>query len=381
MSAPLTFDTPQAARFLNLLAGDDLVTFQTFSDREELKVKRPGRKDYDPNAKVGHGTLETRADAALLENLNAKGAGVYVMVNVGDGNGRTAKNVVRVRALFIDTDGAPFPANLPLTPHLIVQSSPGKWHLYWLVSGLELCDFATLQKALAKHYGTDLSIHDLPRVMRLPGFYHHKAEPVMVQLLEAHAHPPYNAADIFTAWPFLPEQLDRERQAEAEKEQHRAELLKLAAERRANLPDDADRDRRRALAILAAHHDRVANASSGTRHETLKESAYALGGYVGSGYLEAHEVEDVLSAAAEVCGLPDGEAAEVIRWGLDKGAEKPLELTPNGPRMFGAKPSFGAKGSALNLLRPSQPKPYLGQSCSERKVMGAKPLLGGKPCL
>jgi hypothetical protein len=312
-------------------------------------------------------------------HLNAQGAGVFVMVNAGDGKGRTARNVTRVRALFLDTDGAPFPADLPLMPHLVVESSPGRWHLYWLVNGLELSDFTTLQKGLAEHYDTDPSVHDLPRVMRLPGFFHRKAEPVMVQLLEAHDHPPFSPEDVFRAWPFLTERLEHERQSKAEKERQRAELLKLAAERRATPPDDTDRDRRRALAILAAHHDRVANAGSGTRHETLKESAYVLGGYVGSGYLEAHEIEDVLSAAAEVCGLPDGEAANVIRWGLDKGAEKPLDLTLEKPHMFDAKPSFGAKGCALNLSRSSRSKPCLVQSCSERR--GAKPLLGGKLCL
>lgn len=324
-----TPDLEQARRYLLTLASCEPVIFQTFSDRDELKIKRPGKKDYDPNAKVGHGTLETNADATPLEHLNAKGAGVYVMVNTGDGKGRTTENVVRVRALFIDTDGAPLPTDTPLLPHLIVQSSPGRWHLYWLVDGLELADFATLQKALAEHYGTDPSIHDLPRVMRLPGFYHCKAEPVMVQLLEAHDHPAYTPADIFKAWPFLTERLEQERLAEAERERRRADILRRAAERRAQPSTDTS-DQARAKKLLQAHHDTVASAGDGSRHETLKRAARALGGYVAGGYLEAHEVEDALRAAAEVCGLPDGEAADVIRWGLDKGAEKPLELPDRG---------------------------------------------------
>jgi hypothetical protein len=56
-----------------------------------------------------------------------------------------------------------------------------------------------------------------------------------------------------------------------------------------------------------------------------------LGGYVAGASLEFHEVEDVLLAAATVCGLPDAEAAAVIRWGLVNGAENPLELTENVP--------------------------------------------------
>lgn len=247
------------------------------------------------------------------------------MINEGSGRGRKTGNVVRVRAVFVDTDGAPFPALLPLKPHMVVQSSPGRWHLYWKVNGLELADFSTLQEALAEHYGTDPSIKDLPRVMRLPGFYHCKAEPVMVKLLEAHDHAPYRPADLFTAWPFLPERLEAERQAEAEREAQRAAILARAAERKANPTQDTS-DQGRAKGLLQAHHDTVAAAGDGGRHLTLQRSARALGGYVASGTLEAHEVVDVLTAAATVCGLPEGEAADVIRWGLTKGAEDPLEL-------------------------------------------------------
>ena len=119
----MSVDLEQTRRFLDPLAGDEPVTFQTFSDRDDLKVKRPGKKDYDPNARIMHGTLADHR--TLLERLNTSGAGVYVMVNAGDGKGRAAKNVQRIRALFIDTDGAPYPADLPLEPHLVTQSSPG----------------------------------------------------------------------------------------------------------------------------------------------------------------------------------------------------------------------------------------------------------------
>lgn len=145
----LNLDLTPAKRFLTVLTGNEAVTFQTFSDREELKVKRPDGTDYDPNAGWRHGTLGGLEP--YLKRTNAKGGGVYVMVNAGGGSGRSAKDVRSVRALFIDTDGAPFPTDLPLQPHLVIQSSPGKYHLYWLVNGVELSDFATLQQALAEH--------------------------------------------------------------------------------------------------------------------------------------------------------------------------------------------------------------------------------------
>lgn len=257
----------------------------------------------------------------------------------------------RVRAQFIDTDGAPYPADLPLKPHLVTQSSPGRWHLYWLVDGVLLDSFSTLQKALAEHYGTDPSVNDLPRVMRLPGFYHRKGEPVLVELLEANSAPPYSPEEISTAWPFLTEKLEQHRTDQAEKEKRRAELLAAASERRTQPKVDDDPERKRALAILSGHFDRVANAGDGTRHETLKESAYTLGGYVGGGYLDPDEVADVLREAAEACELPDTEADAVIRWGLEKGADKPLRLgEAAGDRITFSrtKSPFDEQGSSSN---------------------------------
>ncbi len=339
----------QTIRFLNILAPSQPVTFQTYSDHDDLKVKRPGKKDYDPNAGWRHGTLEQHAD--LLTRLNTRGAGVFVMVNAGDGNGRAAENVVKIRAQFIDTDGAPYPADLPLKPHLVVQSSPGRWHLYWCVDGVLLDSFSTLQKALAEHYGTDPSVNDLPRVMRLPGFYHRKGEPVMVELLEANDAPPYSPEKIFTAWPFLVDKLEQHRTDQAEKEKRRAELLAAASERRALPKIDDDPERKRALAILNGHFDRVANAGDGTRHNTLWTSARAMGGYVATGYLETHEVRALLIDAAKVCGLPEGEAADAISHGLAKGADEPLKLEDNGtPQItfLSTKSPFDEKGCSLN---------------------------------
>ena len=336
-----------ASHFLNVLAGTEPVTFQSFSDRDELKVKRPGRRDYDPNARILHGTLAQHE--SVLEQLNTKGAGVYVMVSAGDGRGRTAKNVQRVRALFIDTDGASYPAELPLEPQLVTQSSPGRWHLYWCVDGVLLDSFSILQKALAEHYGTDPSVNDLPRVMRLPGFYHRKGEPVMVELLRATDAPPYSPTDIFSAWSFLVDRLGQHRNEQAEKENRRAELLAEAKERRALPKVDDTPDRKRALAILDGHFDRVANAPDGSKHNTLRSSARTLGGYVASGYLEAGEVADKLKDAARAGDYSESNAHNAIAWGLAKGQNDPLKLEDRETaRHPDTRSSFDEQGSSSN---------------------------------
>lgn len=192
---------PQSARahgFLSLL-GNDPWTFQTFDDDKERR-KRNG--DKDPLARVVHGSLDTHL--AQLSQINEQGAGVYVTINETDGKGRSAENVVKVRAYFVDLDGAPIePVTAwEMAPHIVVQSSPGKWHAYWLVSDAP-CDsasFGRVQMGLIERFGGDRSVKDLPRVMRLPGFHHRKGAPQMVEVIHQRDDAtPYTHAQVVAA--------------------------------------------------------------------------------------------------------------------------------------------------------------------------------------
>ena len=61
------------------------------------------------------------------------------------------------------------------TPHIVVESSPGKFHVYWRSDkSVRLEDFATLQRQLARVFDSDPSVCDLPRILRLPGAWHQK---------------------------------------------------------------------------------------------------------------------------------------------------------------------------------------------------------------
>lgn len=154
----------------------DSFTFQTFDDNADRKDPKLAHKF--------HGTLDMHAHA--LHTLNAQGVGVYVTVNATDGKGRTAKNITAVRALFVDFDSVDEsrPArlqNLPVPPTVIVESSHGKHHAYWVVDGVALDAFRDYQKRLISHFDSlgespDKAVHDLPRVMRLDGFIHAKVK-------------------------------------------------------------------------------------------------------------------------------------------------------------------------------------------------------------
>lgn len=177
----------QAQRFLTLLAGVEPVTFQTFDDGASKNPKL---------ARILHGNLEEHA--AALSALNAQGAGVFVMVNRGDGLGRKAANVTGIRALFVDLDGAPLEPVLAagVKPHITIESSADRYHAYWLVYDCALEQFTQLQAALAAKFNSDPKVKDLPRVMRLPGFWHKKAEPFQNRIIEEKSHAPYAVADL-----------------------------------------------------------------------------------------------------------------------------------------------------------------------------------------
>lgn len=175
-------DVTHAGDFIERLAGSRgaPMTFQTFDDGRARK--RSGL------AHVFHGPLHEYAQE--LCSLQEQGAGVFVMVNEGDGEMhagqrtcRTAANVRRVRALFVDLDGAPIEPVLAcaIPPDIVVASSPGRYHAYWTGVECPLEDFTTAQWSLASRFGGD-DVCDLPRVMRLPGFYHQKGEPHLTRI-------------------------------------------------------------------------------------------------------------------------------------------------------------------------------------------------------
>jgi hypothetical protein len=175
----------EAEKFIAALTGsaETAVTFQTFVDD-----KRGGPPPWSQHGKLGD-LWES------LVALNEQGHGVFVMINEGDGKGRKEANVVAARSVFIDDDGkgpAPvvFDKGKPpfdkLAPNITVQSKAGQHH-YWLLSPGEALDtFTPMQVALAKHFGTDKSVKDIPRVMRVPGFLHQKDRqaPILVRVVQ-----------------------------------------------------------------------------------------------------------------------------------------------------------------------------------------------------
>jgi len=176
-------NTGDSNQFIAMLTGkpDSDVTFQTFSDSSK------SGKELN---RVLHGSFSKLVEQ--LSRLNDRGAGVFVMVNEGDLQGRRAANVVAVRAAFVDLDGTPVTAldASPVPPHIVIESSPDRFHAYWRVTSCPVDSFTPLQKQLAERFGGDPKVCDLPRVMRLPGFYHRKAAPFLTRIISCSDAPP-----------------------------------------------------------------------------------------------------------------------------------------------------------------------------------------------
>lgn len=180
----------EAQRFLTLL--DESVsfhTFQTFDDNRDRK--------NPAYVKLEHGDLESKLP--MLEELNGKGAGVYISVQEMDGTGRKISCVKSIRAVFQEDDGDG--KDLPLEPHIVVNTSPGKYHRYLLVEGLSTDDFNAVMETLVVSYGSDRNAMDLARVLRLPGFNNHKyGDPYPVSIIHESGKQPYSRDEILAAF-------------------------------------------------------------------------------------------------------------------------------------------------------------------------------------
>ena len=264
------------ADFLAAL-GMERITAQTFPEAEGLNLA--------PLIMHGpHNALERR-----LRILNDKGSGVFVMINRGDMRGRKAENVHAVAAYFADLDGAPLLDAYPLKPTAVVESSPNRYHLYWRVQGAPLDDFGHVQKHVATLLNSDPKVCDLPRVMRLPGYWHKKAEPFQSRVLALEPSLIYQDAEFRETFcvpePFRPPPLPKAVQ---------------------NYLGNNHGNNRHVLL------DRIATAGSGARNDTLFRNAAALANDVKAGTLDEETMRAEVAAAASLTGLDEREIERTI---------------------------------------------------------------------
>jgi KaiC/GvpD/RAD55 family RecA-like ATPase len=125
---------------------------------------------------------------------------------------------------------------------------------------------------------------------------------------------------------------------------------------------DASRARAYCLGALARGHDEVARLARGERNAGLVKVAYALGGYIPTGFLEAHEVREALRSACAHWPAREREVRKdfaTIERGMHAGMSMPRDIPePTRPERV-PPPSEPMPSDEYNAERdePLPPKP------------------------
>ena len=189
-------DTTEIKRYMRLLDPDaDEIMVQYYEEPKGSNGYQGHRPHYISRLNSLHDQQEHRC-------------GIAAMVNVSP-EGRKYSDDMTIRAVYCEADdGLPeggFSA-FPLEPSMIVESSPGKYHMYWIVDReqgeLSVADFRQIIHTMIAEYGSDPGAKDPTRVLRLPGTWHQKDpdNPHLVRIIEA-SEERYSPKELKAAFP------------------------------------------------------------------------------------------------------------------------------------------------------------------------------------
>jgi putative DNA primase/helicase len=143
-----------------------------------------------------------------LRKHNEHERGVYFVINHG---GQTDEEISRINAQYMECDKLTLEEQLvkiqafPLEPSLIVKTR-NSLHCYWLMKNAKKEKFRHIQKRLITHFDADPACINESRVFRLPGFYHCKEEPVLVECIKFNPELRYTQEQLESVLPELPDE-------------------------------------------------------------------------------------------------------------------------------------------------------------------------------
>jgi hypothetical protein len=146
-------------------------------------------------------TVSNIQSAAILNIKNREGKGVFTSVNEFT-SARKKDKLKRIRAIYQEDDNG-FEGEFPLVPTLVIESSPGKYHRYWVINDdkMTLAQFDAIMSTMVAKYGSDKAAKDVCRILRIPGFYNMKREtPFLVRILK-HENVSYTTDELVAAFP------------------------------------------------------------------------------------------------------------------------------------------------------------------------------------
>jgi putative DNA primase/helicase len=145
--------------------------------------------------------------ADILQKHNQQNRGIYFVVNYG---GHEDADITRINAQFVECDELSIEEQVAqveafsIEPSLIVKTKKSL-HVYWLMKDAKVADFRRVQKRLIARFQGDPACINESRVFRLPGFYHCKGDPVMVECIKFNPELRYTQAELEAVLPEVPD--------------------------------------------------------------------------------------------------------------------------------------------------------------------------------
>ncbi len=237
--------------------------------------------------------------------------GIFVVINEG---GHKDASIVKIRAVYCDWDEPETAIQLcekafrQLEPQIIVESSPGKRHAYWLVNDIAVDRFTLWQEHLIGLFNSDKTIKNTSRVMRLPGFMHTKSDLFQTRIIHESGKQQYCELDLISAF---------------------GEPMKSKKSNpscTANLANSANYMIAESICIDQVTHI-LKIATPGTRHDARLKAGKLAGGYISGGLVdEAKMIHLLMQVSDRVSdnGVTDASERKTIYDAIEKGKASPL---------------------------------------------------------
>jgi hypothetical protein len=202
-----SFDLDAARQQVEVITGDSdsVMDWRVLPESEQAKQRFAALTPEECGKKRFNfrGRLCDLAETLIRKNMS--GHGIFFMPNESDGTGRKKENMEAARCSVLDMDGTPLPKRWDIEPHLINETSPGRYQCIFAIERTtDLAAVEDVSRRLAAHFGGDPAVCDITHVFRVAGFYHQKGKLFRVRVALANEFDPPHKLSDFGFLPKLP---------------------------------------------------------------------------------------------------------------------------------------------------------------------------------
>lgn len=178
--------------------GNDLKGSVNFCGRINIRVFSDKKGTGFKGKNLSFNMKDFPSKSKILMAHNEANRGIFFVVNSG---GNSDRKINKINAQFFECDTLSLEEQMEniskfsLEPSIIVQTKKSL-HVYFLIKNGKVEKFRDIQKKLAKYFNGDGSCINESRVMRVPGFYHCKEEPVRVKCIKFNPNLFYTQEDL-----------------------------------------------------------------------------------------------------------------------------------------------------------------------------------------